>query len=66
MEPLGFKITTMVYDSAGNRTLSEIVLRNPMAKEGTGPVVTYTYDPKSSASYLLKPDAPDTDGEAGK
>ncbi len=60
MEPLGFKVTTMVYDSAGNSTLSEIILRNPVAKEGTGPVVTYTYDPNSSTPCLRKPDAPGT------
>ena len=56
MEPLGFRITTMVYDSAGNRTLSEIVLRNPVAKESGGPVVTYTYDGNSAALYLRKTD----------
>ena len=63
MEPLETKITTYVYDTAGNRSLAAHSLQGRVAKEGTGPVVTNTYDPNSSTPYLRNPDAPGGDGE---
>ncbi len=56
MEPSEFRITTIVYDRQGNIQGSAEVIRDRVAKEGTGPVVTYTFDPHGDILRVARPD----------
>ena len=58
MEPSEFKITTIVYDSVGNVPGSAEYVRDRVAKDGSGPVVTYTFDPNGGILRMTGPDEP--------
>ena len=59
MEPLESEIVVNAYDVNGNCIPMKIKRESLIAKEATGPITTYTYDPSSGTVSILEPDRPD-------
>ncbi len=55
MEPLESEIVVNAYDVNGNCIPIKIKRESLIAKESTGPITTYTYDPISSTVSIREP-----------
>ncbi len=66
MEPMESRLTTIVYDPSGNVSGLAAPLGERVAQEGSGPIVTYTYDPKSGILQITQSEEPGSSNDAGQ